>query len=546
MNIFVFSETFKAPTFKKLLKFRKKEWIAFSVVIACSAIFAFLFCLGVYVFALCSDLFAFVPESMPDVIIPQSQTLSAQNYIGATLMSICAMLSIAVWFIVPKALRFWFGFFCGVFLFYWIGLSFRYSPLPFVGLFVPLCIGLVYGVLIFFALYYESKLYRLITLVLMSFIHPFGFDWFIPPALLSYSFFGVSWWHFVCLECAIALFLVRSSKFFMLLGLVLFVCSIDSTTFQIHKTDDFLTQKTQIIQTNLPQDLKWNQQSLNLIVTNVLSQIDKAIRESSAMIIFPETMLPFVLNADSAYSRTILEILKDKSSHIAIVIGSFSQQEDRIYNSTYVLYRHQVQILNKVVLAPFGEKIPLPDFLAKPLYRIFFGMEDSLFFASEPQDFELFGYTFRNAICYEGTTSKIYAPRTTPAQDASKNIDSAKATTSAESTIQQNNSAQSTPARNVDSTQPTHSPHSPHSPQFVVMISNNGWFAPSIESHLQRMLLKYYARLNHSFILHSTNRSESGIITPYLFGDMPTTYTLSPFSPSQAHASQNTNSHKGF
>ena len=185
------------------------------------------------------------------------------------------------------------------------------------------------------------------------------------------------------------------------------------------------------------------------------------------MIIFPETILPFILNSENPLEQSVQQKLLTLSKDIVIVLGAFSEQNLAFHNSTYIFANAKMQILNKVILAPFGERIPLPDFLAKPLYKVFFGLEEGLASANVPQNFTALGRLWRNAICYEGTSRKLYTG----------------------------------------------------APPYLVMISNNGWFHPSIEPYLQRVLLKYYARLYGTTILHAVNRSDSGIIAPLLFGD---------------------------
>lgn len=76
--------------------------------------------------------------------------------------------------------------------------------------------------------------------------------------------------------------------------------------------------------------------------------------------------------------------------------------------------------------------------------------------------FEIGGVRFKSAICYEGTSREFYSD----------------------------------------------------SPRYVLMVSNNGWFVPSLEPVLQKNLLKYYARLHKSVIFHTSNLSPSAIILP--------------------------------
>ena len=118
------------------------------------------------------------------------------------------------------------------------------------------------------------------------------------------------------------------------------------------------------------------------------------------------------------------------------------------------------EVAKKMVLVPFGEYIPLPDFAKKFINEIFFAGASDFKTATEPTDFIIKGVKFRNAICYEATRKEIYEG-------------------------------------DVD---------------FVIATSNNAWFYPSIEPTLQKLLIRFYARKNGSTIYHSANWRGTGII----------------------------------
>jgi len=50
-------------------------------------------------------------------------------------------------------------------------------------------------------------------------------------------------------------------------------------------------------------------------------------------------------------------------------------------------------------------------------------------------------------------------------------------------------------------------------PKIIIAISNNGWFIPSTEPTLQKLLLKYYVQIYHTTIYHAINMSESYMLT---------------------------------
>jgi apolipoprotein N-acyltransferase len=46
----------------------------------------------------------------------------------------------------------------------------------------------------------------------------------------------------------------------------------------------------------------------------------------------------------------------------------------------------------------------------------------------------------------------------------------------------------------------------------MIVLSNNGWFTPSIEPTLQKLLLQYYSKKYGTTIYHSVNMSESYVV----------------------------------
>jgi apolipoprotein N-acyltransferase len=110
---------------------------------------------------------------------------------------------------------------------------------------------------------------------------------------------------------------------------------------------------------------------------------------------------------------------------------------------------------------PFGEKVPLPQILTDLINKLFFNGASDYSTASNTTTFDINGTKFRNAICYEATTNEIFY--------------------------------------NMDT-------------KFMIAISNNAWFTPSIEPTLQYLLLKYYAQKYNIIIFHSSNKSSNMII----------------------------------
>jgi apolipoprotein N-acyltransferase len=158
--------------------------------------------------------------------------------------------------------------------------------------------------------------------------------------------------------------------------------------------------------------------------------------------------------------KEVMERLKYLSNYITIVTGGLYFDGKDSYNSTYYFINGRVQIANKVVLVPFGEEVPLPKFISKYINRLIYDGAEDYIAASKPVDIDIKGEKFRNAICYEATRDELFV----------------------------------------------------ENPKFMIAISNNAWFTPSIEPTLQYLLLRYYSRKYHTTIFHSANIAKSALI----------------------------------
>jgi apolipoprotein N-acyltransferase len=206
--------------------------------------------------------------------------------------------------------------------------------------------------------------------------------------------------------------------------------------------------KIKVVNTNIAQNLKWKKEYIYKEISNNFLEINKAIKEKYEVIILPETTFALPLNL----YPTLIQKLKKLSQKITIVTGALSYQNKNYYNSTYVFQNGDYKIYNKHILVPFGEYIPLPC-CKKFLNKIFFdGAEDykaSPSFAS----YKIKGIKFLNAICYEATIEKLYKEKG----------------------------------------------------KYIIAMSNDAWFVPSIEPTLQKLLIEYYSLKYNKYVYHSRN-----------------------------------------
>lgn len=368
------------------------------------------------------------------------------------LNSLIGLFSIYLLLTVSKQSLFYIGFFIGILWFWWIGYSFIYYDLIFLIPLVLIAIGLVYGLLFYFTAFYNCLIYRVSTLFLLSFIYPFGFNWFKMELLFINSLFGIQKIDLAIILITIAIF-IHYKKFILLLPLL---ASINYNIPNIEIPNISIDMP----QYNIPQDQKWIKSNRNNIINQNLENIDNAISKGYKIIILPETAFPMYLNMDSK----TMDILKNKSKQITIITGALEYKNKQFYNATYMFQDTRVTIAHKVVLVPFGEAVPLPQLLRDWINNSFYNGAKDYSIATQATTFDIKSLKFRNAICYEATTDKIF--------------------------------------ENLDTT-------------YMIAISNNAWFTPSIEPSLQNLLLKYYAKKYNVIIYHNSNMSQNKIIKGY-------------------------------
>ncbi|MDU7693087.1 MAG: apolipoprotein N-acyltransferase [Helicobacter sp.] len=371
---------------------------------------------------------------------------------------------------LPRELRFGFGFFVGLILFYWIALSFRFSDAPYLIPIVMLAIALIYGVIFYILLWAQNPIIRAIAGFCLVFIKPFDFDWLFLQGFLGYSFFGVDNISFALILLACVLWIYRAKILAFIALLLAFFGSFFDYSHLDFRSDVMLKDpkdlpKINLQTTQVAQSNRWNSANLQEIINANFALIKEAIKNNESTIVLPETAFPIALNT---HKNLMLELMK-LSSNINIITGALrSDLANKTYNSTFIFEKGNVKTIDKVVLAPFGEYIPLPNVISSFLGKFLPEIKEfsQLQSAKEPQDFAINNQLFRNAICYEATDHRAFVG----------------------------------------------------APKYMIAISNNGWFYPSIEPFYQQILMKYYARKYGTTIFHTANQSQSFIISPSILG----------------------------
>ncbi|WP_428737947.1 apolipoprotein N-acyltransferase [Sulfurimonas sp.] len=380
--------------------------------------------------------------------------LSAIGLENKLLNTAVGLIAIASILYIPKRSVLVAGFSIGVLWFYWIGFSFEYQGVGFMIPIVTLGFGLLY-MLLFLPMYFTTNpFFRAMVLLGLSYFQPFNWNWFKPELLFIDSFIGVYKYQFAIVLFALsgAVFAYKHYPKYKYFPLILLVFAINFG----YPHQKILPLNVKVVQTDIKQEDKWEEKNLYSTVEMIFKEIVQAKREGYEVVVLPESVFPLFLNKNPK----LIEKLQKLSQEITIIAGALFVEDGKHYNVTYMFDYGRYSIAKKVVLVPFGEYIPLPSFMKKFVNDTFFNGASDFVTAKEPTDFTIGKAKIRNAICYEATTDAIYQG-------------------------------------DVD---------------YVVAISNNAWFAPSIEPTLQHLLMKYYAKKYGVTIYHSANYKGSGVI----------------------------------
>ncbi len=344
----------------------------------------------------------------------------------------------------------------GLFWFYWISFSFIHYGFAYLVPVGILGVCLVYGFMFLASSIFSKNVFMraILLFMIVSFIHPFGFNWLDFRLILLNSFFMPDFLRLFAFLMIVALCVKLKPKFKIFALLMMVVCA----DFSISLKHPHLPFDYELVSTKINQEDKWDKNLLNKHIKNNLQLINKATSEKKRVIILPESAFPLYLNR----VENLLNLLKEKSKKIAIITGALTYENGKFYNSTYFFDKGKMQIFHKLILVPFGEQIPLPKFLRDIINDIFYDGAKDFSVINKVQDYNIDGVEIRNAICFEATKQKLYE----------KN------------------------------------------PRIMIVISNNAWFTPSTQPLLQELLLRLYAKLNNTTIYHSVNGSKSYVIYP--------------------------------
>ena len=387
--------------------------------------------------------------------------LGVVNYFVNTLLGV-----LTFYFLLKSCTKAWFwsGFFIATLWFWWVSISFANYGFAWAIPFGVVISSFVFGIIFLFMAKLSKFIAKFfpnqerimilslnaISLLLLSYIHPFGFDWFKPELVFTNTYIGIEKWQFALVLFSLVLTLYKKQLLYLLLILTAYPYASHFQTTETLATNIELSNfKISVID-------KWKPELQEKHIGMVFAKIDQAITEKKSLIIFPESIFALFLNRQPQ----LMDALINRSQDISIVVGALYWDDGTPRNSTYVFKNGNYTVANKIVLVPFGEANPLPSFMGKIINDIFFDGAPDYVAAKKVTDYELNGKTYRNAICYEACSEKLYEG----------------------------------------------------SPKNMIAISNNGWVSPSIEPTQQKILLQYYSKKYGTTIYHAINMSDSYVI----------------------------------
>lgn len=147
---------------------------------------------------------------------------------------------------------------------------------------------------------------------------------------------------------------------FLILVVLLLVVTIAFGANRLRVPEDG-NLRAALVQGNMPQDVKWDA-DFKAYTINVYRDLSIKYGSGAALIVWPETAMPFVFDHDPV-TQSVLEIPVAVSS--PLLFGTISRDSaDRYYNSAIVVGRSgKVSgTYSKVHLVPFGEFTPLRQY----------------------------------------------------------------------------------------------------------------------------------------------------------------------------------------
>jgi len=294
------------------------------------------------------------------------------------------ILSVAALFVINKKqsfkniLLFGFGFF--FFGIHWITIALNtYGHMPYVGAIISTTILCIFLCLFFYPLKFfqqnfSSAIFVASSFTLLEWLRSFiftGFPWLslgysqVPNSPLSgfLPIIGIHGISFLVILTVTLLLLYKKKDFKGNIIIFSMIAIIWGGGFILKKID--WTQpidkpiKVSLIQGNIDQLIKWNNDSIQLSLKKYKDLIFQAQGE---LIILPETSIPLIYQKiPISFMQSLQE--KMNATKSKIILGAIYKENSQYFNSAVYLHDNSINLYHKYHLVPFGEYIPLRPLL---------------------------------------------------------------------------------------------------------------------------------------------------------------------------------------
>ena len=272
--------------------------------------------------------------------------------------------------------------------------------------------ALYYGVIFFIISFFKTKIVKLFSLPMLIVLGEFisnnfiyGFPWLSFSLVHSNNIFGNSLIYFsgtyftsyitVLIFLSLSLFFIENLKlrkalqlFYLFVFLLIIILSL--TRYYEAKSSKSDLINVSIIQSNFHTNQYLDQNEKLKKQKFILDLIQK---NKSEIILFGENDYPFLMNLSN-----INLIQNHIQNNQSVIIGSTRKEDNKYFNSLFLIRKNEYSYFDKQILVPFGEFVPLRN-----LFGFMEHISGSLDFIEGTKDrnLQLNNIKILPVICYE-------------------------------------------------------------------------------------------------------------------------------------------------
>jgi apolipoprotein N-acyltransferase len=125
--------------------------------------------------------------------------------------------------------------------------------------------------------------------------------------------------------------------------------------------------RASVIQGNIEQDRKWDPTYQDAVMQTYSDLSLKAVSSSPAIVIWPETSVPFFFGTDKEYTEKLIYFQNKLDAYLlfgSVLVKEKGEKRDLLSNSALLLDKtgNVSYVYDKIHLVPFGEYVPLQKF----------------------------------------------------------------------------------------------------------------------------------------------------------------------------------------